>query len=76
MSSWVIAAARAGHQFVYLERAVGWQTIAKRQSELLRDAEAAGAAATRTLAASPRDAPHLELARFSQVGGGRPSRDG
>ena len=57
----------AGHQFIYLERAVGWQTIAKRQSDLLHDAEAAGAAALELWRRHPAMLPGLELARFSQV---------
>lgn len=57
----------AGHHFVYLERAVGWQTIAKPQSGLLHDAEAAGAAALELWRRHPAMLPRLELARFSQV---------
>jgi glycosyltransferase involved in cell wall biosynthesis/peptidoglycan/xylan/chitin deacetylase (PgdA/CDA1 family) len=57
----------AGHQFMYLERAVGWQTVAKRQSDLLHDAEAAGTAGLELWRRHPAMLPGLELARFSQV---------
>lgn len=58
---------RAGHRFVYLDRAAGTQTLDKPFRRLLRDAESAGEVAPELYRRHPAMLPSLELGRYGQT---------
>ena len=58
---------KAGHRFVYLERAAATQTMDKPFRRLLRDAESAGEVAPELYRRHPGTLARLELGRFGQA---------